>query len=244
MGLRGDMKLETLAGPKSIEELSRITTEEPNYTLPVVSWSGSRVFVVEAHSFRCIGEEQISAIELDDGTKVYMSASSGLMLRRGEVKPALELASDDSLLPLYTCIDRFGHPAYKEPKKKTHPIKFAILSAEWKLGRALEFGDYVKLIDKDKKNYHPNNLKIEHNKARATKSSKYKIIETAREIQALFVEWKNIDPQVRKRIEGARNHRVVSSELGPVEKVYTATLEGADVVAVAGVFAKLSCYET
>ena len=242
MGLRGDTLIETAAGPKAIADLAGINAVEPDYSVPVVSWSGSKVFMVTARNFRCLGEEQISTVTLDDEAKLHLSASSALLLRRGDTKSPAELEEGDSLLPFYTATDRYGHRVYREPKKR-QLIKFAKLVAEWKLGRPTEFGDYVELIDKDKANYHPNNLKIEHNKAKATKSRKYGIIETAKEIHEFLAEWAAIDPKTRKRIKDSKNHKVVSSELGLAEKVYTATIEGAEVVAVAGVFVKLSCYE-
>jgi hypothetical protein len=234
MGLRGDMRIETVAGPKQIGELARNCDEDPDFSIPLISWTGSKVFIVQARNFRCVGEEQIITVELDDGNKLYLSSSSELMLRLGDSKKPVALAEGDSLLPFYTKFDRNKHPCFRNPGK-SELIKFVKLVAAWKLGRELEKGDFVTVIDKDKNNYHPNNLKITHNKSQATKSRSYGLIQIAEELNNLASE--------TSEVEEPNNHRVLSTELGLTDSVYTATLGGAEVVAVAGVFVKLPCVE-
>lgn len=241
MGLRSDVKIETIDGPKMIGDLAAICAEEPEFTIPVISWSGSKVFIVPARDFRCLGERQVIIVELDDGNKIYMSGSSQLLLRRGDYILPQE-SQDASLLPFYTGFDRDGHRTFREPNKKTKPIKFSRLAAAYQLGRPVEFGDYVELKDKDKKNYNPNNLKITHNKEKATKTRTYEITKIADETQALLGELLKAAPGRQKGPKKGKNHRVVASEFGPMEPVFTATIDGAEVVAVSDVFVKLSSY--
>ena len=239
MGLRGDVKIETIDGPRPIEDLVRRCEEDPDIVVPVISWTGSRVFFVPARNFRCLGEHQVLTIELDDGNKIYMSGSSQLLLRRGDYILPQE-AEGASLLPFYTGSDEDGHRTFRDPGKKTKPLKFTRLAAEYKMGRPTEFGDYVELKDGDKKNYHPNNLKIIHDKERATKRRTYDITKIADEAHELLGELFKAAPG--RPPKKGKNHKVVASEFGSMEPVYTATIDGAEVVAVSDVFVKLSSY--
>lgn len=242
MGLRGDMLIETVDGPKPIGDLARICEEEPDFRLPIISWSGSKVFIVSATDFRCIGEEQIVTVELDDSSKLQVSPSSQVILKHGDTKTPPALMAGESLLPFYTGLDRKGHPCFKHPGK-SQLIKFSHLVASWKLGRELEKGDYVSLVDKDKKNYHPNNVKITHNKSQATKSRSYGIIQIIKDVKDLESGFAGLNLKPIKPVRNKKNHQVLSVELGLAEKVYTATIEGPEVVAVSGVFVKLPCVE-
>lgn len=237
MGLRGDMRIETVSGAIPIRELADSSSEDPEFSTQVFTWDGLRFKVVTASNFRKLGEEQIFIVTLDDKSVIYVSASSAFMLRRGDYKMAPELDTDESLLPLYLSSDNHGYSVFKDPKS-SKIRKLSWLVAEWKLGRSLEKGDIVNLIDRNRKNYHPDNLKITQNKAMATKSRKYGLIRAADEIKTLFSECASLSPRLAKIIS-KKNHKVISVQPSMLEEVFSATIVGSDTVVVSGVFLKL-----
>jgi hypothetical protein len=237
MGLRGDMKMETVSGAIQIRDLAAASSEDLGFSTQVIAWSNEGLKISTAEDFRCVGQQQVFIVTLDDGSELYVSASSTLILRRGGAKTPPEFESGESLLPLYLSNDNHGYPVFKNPKS-TQLRKLSWLVAEWKLGRALEKGDIVNHIDRNRKNYHPDNLKITQNKAMATKSRKYGIIRVANEAKSLLSECASLSPKLAKLIEKT-NHKVVSVEPSVLEEVFTATIIGAGAVAVSGVFLKL-----
>jgi len=237
MGLRGDMRIETTSGPVSVSELARRCETSQGLSVSVFVWTGTRFYVAKALDFRAIGQEQIFIVELDSGDRLYVSASSSFVMLNRTTKLPPELVDGDSLLPLYTSEDAHGYPTYKEPGT-TQPYKFSRLVAEWKTGQKLPPGTFVEHIDKNRKNYHPDNLQITQNIAKASKSRSYGIIQAVEDAQALFDEYDQLGSSSASIILKP-NHRVLSVEVGHLEDVFTATIDTADTVAVSGVFLKI-----
>jgi len=240
MGLRGDARIETVSGAIPMMDLVEASSDNLDFSTQLFTWNGARLCVTTATDFRSLGAHQIFAVVLDDRSTLHVSAGTQFILRRGDLKRPPELENQDSLLPLYLSTDNHGYSVFKEPKT-SQLRKLSWLVAEWKLGRPLEKGDIVNHIDRDRKNYHPDNLKITHNKAMATKTRKYGLVKAANEANELLDECISLSPKLAQVIK-KRNHRVVSVEPSIMEEVFTATVTNSQTVAVSGVFLKLpSC---
>lgn len=237
------MRVETAAGPVEISKLAALTVKNPDFSETVLVWTGGRLFVSEISNIQMLGSEQIFDVELDDGGIVCVSASSQFVMRSGGRKMAPELSPGDSLLPLYLGENPNGYPTYKIPGW-SGKRKISRLIAEWMTGGPLGKGTYVEHIDGDRKNYHPDNLKISINLDKARRSHKHKLVKAYEIGQALLDECAAASPRMAKIVgrKKKRNHKVVSVRPGLLMKVYTASVQSMSSVSVSGVFLDLpSC---
>ena len=237
MALRGDMALQTIVGAKKISELSDRTVLNPDHTELAFVLSGGSFFVAEVGDFRSVGQEQVFAVELDDGNVLHVSPSSQLVMRTGRLKLPPELKPGDSLMPLYLDEDAHGYPTYRVPGRAVKR-KISRLIAEWKLGHKLGKGTYVEHIDGDRKNCHPDNLKISINEKMAKRSHKNKVVTAVEALQTLLDECAAASPKMAKIIgkRTKRNHKVSRITPGRLEEVYTASVRSVGSLSVSGVF--------
>jgi len=240
MGLRGDMRIETAAGPVEISKLADCTVSNPDFSEVVLSWIGNKFFVSEITNIRLHGVEQLFEVTLDDKQVVYASASSQFVMKSGCRKTPPELVPGDSLLPLYLDEDAHGYPTYSVPGRAVKR-KISRLMAEWITGGPLGKGTYVEHIDGDRKNYHPSNLKITINKAMAKRSHKNKLVKAYDAAQALLDECSTASPLMAKIVgrKGKGNHKVESVRPGMLGEVYAASVRSAGSLSVSGVFLEL-----
>ena len=237
------MRVETAAGSVEIAKLADCTVSNPDFSEVVLAWIGDRFFVSEISEIRLAGVEQIFEVMLDDGRFVYASASSKFVMKSGLRKMPPELVPGDSLLPLYLEEDAHGYPTYCIPGKAVKR-KISRLMAEWRTGGPLVKGTYVEHIDGNRKNYHPDNLKITIDEAKAKRSHKNKLVTAYAAAQALLAECATASPLMAKIVgrKRRRNHKVESIRPGVLGEVYTASVRSAGSLAVSGVFLELpSC---
>lgn len=240
MALLGEMKLELAAGPEKISVLADRTVQNPNFSEVAFIWTGARLFAAELFNFRSIGQQQIFRVELDDGGIVEVSPTSRFVTKSGGLKMAPELSPGESLLPLYIEEDAHGYPTYRVPglciKQKIYR-----LMAEWKVGHPLKRGTVVEHIDKDRKNFHPDNLKITPNKRSGKKSHKHKLVKAYKAAQEVLDECAAASPAMAEIVGRHRrtNHKVVSVTPGPLKEVFTASVRSEGYVSVSGVFLEL-----
>lgn len=240
MGIRGDMCVETVAGSVKIKDLANRTIRDPDYSEIVLVWTGQRFFVDKASQFRLVGQQQIFDVALDDGNRLSVSASSKLVMTSGRMKMPPELVPGDSLLPLYLEEDNHGYPTYRIPGRDVKR-KIARLVAEWKLGRKLPRGTVVKHIDGNRKNYHPDNLRITIDENRGVKSHKNKAVRAIHMGQKALEEFATMSPRLADVVKPRRkrNHKVESVIPGLLDEVYTASVQFMGLLSVSGVFLKL-----
>jgi hypothetical protein len=240
MGLLSEMQIETASGPVQIGVLANKTVLNPDFSVVVLTWTGSRLFVTEAFDFRSIGEQQIFDVELDDGSLVKVSPSSQFILKNGSTKMPPELSPGDSLLPLYLAKNANGYPTYQIPG---HAVKKKIsrLMAEWVLGHALEKGTYVEHIDGNRENYHPDNLRIYFDAQKAKRSHKNIAVKTVGAADALFNECAAASPLMAEIVKPKKktNHKVVRSTPGRLDEVFTASVRTMGSLSISGVFLDL-----
>jgi hypothetical protein len=234
------MKVETAAGSVAISKLADCTVLNPDFSEKVLSWMGDRLFVSEISQIRLLGTEQLFEVVLDDGRVVYASASSRFVMKSGLRKMPPELEPGDSLLPLYLGEDAHGYATYSVPgcgRKR----KISRLMAEWMTGGPLEKGTYVAHIDGNRKNHHPDNLRITINKEMASRSYKNKLVKAYDAAQALLDECAAASPMMAKIVgrKGKGNHKVESVRPGVLGRVYTASVRSAGSLSVSGVFLEL-----
>lgn len=212
----------------------------PNYSEVVFIWTGSRLFFSQVTGFRCIGEEQVFDVELDDGSVVRASPSSLFVMKNGIRKSAPELRPGDSLLPLYLDKEYHGYPTYRIPGREVKQ-KIYRLMAEWKVGHQLEKGTEVKHLDGNRKNYHPDNLLVRPNARSKVRRRKNKLGKAFQDAQKLLKECAEASPLMAEIAEEPThgNHKVVRITPGRMSEVYTASVRSVGSVSVSGVFLEL-----
>lgn len=236
----GDMRIQTAAGPVEMSILADRSVSNQDFSELALSMIGRRFFVAELTNVRSLGSEQLFEVELDDGVVVRVSASSRFVMKSGQRKVAPELNPGDSLLPLYLEEDAHGYPTYRVPGRAVKR-KISRLMAEWKTGGPLGKGTYVSHIDGNRKNYHPDNLKITVDEARAKRSHKNKLVKVYDAAQTLMDECAAASPIMAKivRRKGKGNHKVVAVRPGRLAEVFTASVRFEGSVSVSGVFLEL-----
>lgn len=240
MGLYGDTKIETAAGPIKVKKLAYLSSKDKDFSELAFVWRREKFTLSEITNIRSIGLEQVFDIELDDGQTIQASASSYFVTRSGDRKRAPELSIDESLLPLYISNDPYNYPVYSIPGQGAKR-KISRFMAEWKQGHKLVKGTYVNHIDGNRRNYHPNNLKITINKAKAKRTVRNKLIMAIKTAQALLDECAAASPSMEKivRRKSKRNHKVVSVIPGLLKEVYTVSVLSGGALSVSGVFLEL-----
>lgn len=242
VGLPASATIQTIAGTLTIEQFALLCEEDPGFEVPLFSWDGVRITVGLGRRCRAVGEEQLYAVTLDDGAELVVGSSTTFMPREGsdELRP-MELVPGTSLLPLYLGEDVQGYPTFKNvgvrwqmgPKidRGAHR-KVARMVGEWKTGAPLRLGTYVEHIDKDRKNCHPDNLRIVHRPAKARRSRNYNLIEAAREAAALVREFGVVRPKRRR----PNNHAVCDVRPMELDQVFGFEVDPGDVFVMGGVF--------
>ena len=240
MALLRNMALQTASGPVKIGVLADKTVINPDFSEDVLVWTGHRLFVSVATDFRCIGEQQVFDVELDDGSVIKVSASSRFVLKSGVCKMPPELVPGDSLLPLYLDKNSNGYATYQIPGRVVKR-KLSRLMAEWMLGKELDPGTYVEHIDGDRMNCCPGNLRISFNQEMAKRSHKNSAVKTVGAADELFAECAAASPLMAKIVKPKRkrNHKVVSVTPGRLGEVFTASVRTMDSLSVSGVFLNL-----
>lgn len=237
--------IHTLTGPLSIGEFASMCAADPGTSVPVFTWDGIQITVGLARDCRPVGEEQIYEVHLDDRTVLYVSSSTEFVLRHGSegLRPP-ELALGESLMPLYLGEDSYHYPIYYEngtswkraiaPADRTYKRKISRMVAEWKEGRPLPRGTFVEHIDKNRKNYHPDNLRIVHKPAKAIRTKTYDIVKAVRTGQRVIRE---VEGDLPKR-RGPNNHAVHDVKPSVMMLVYEFSVDPTDVVVMSGVFVR------
>lgn len=246
MGLRGDTKIELITGPIEITALRDKFHNEEAYRPMALCWNGQRASLTRLLGVRRLGLEQVFDVELDDGAHLAVSPSSEFVLKSGVTKDPADLELGDSLLPLYLSVDAHGYPMYQIPGRE-RKRKLSRMAAEWKLGRHLDKGTYVEHIDGDRKNYHPDNLRITVDPEKARRSHTTHVVKAFMEAQSLFAECAAVSPKLaaiagkrrRRRRPRKTNHKVMGSTPGRLEEVFTVIAESECSLAVSGVFLSL-----
>lgn len=245
MGLPRSAVIQTITGPLSVEQFAARCLVDPDFHVPVFSWDGLRITVGLASKCRPTGEEQLFSVVLDDGSELAVGASTAFLLRSGDeaLSPA-ELSRGDSLLPLYLSEDKQGYPTYKNvglrwptgPKIDRQSVrKISRMVAEWKHGAPLPAGTYVEHIDGDRKNCHPDNLRIVHKPAKASRSKRYGLVDALKEAADVVREFEQIRP---KRLPN--NHSVCDVTPMEMDVVYDLTVDTGNVIVLGGVFVRLN----
>lgn len=245
MGLRGDSKIELITGPVEITALREQFQSTPDFKPMAVCWNGQRASLTNIVGVRRLGLEQTFSVVLDDESVLHVSPSSEFVMKSGVTKDPTDLEPWDSLLPLYLGEDAHGYPTYQIPGRAVKR-KLSRLAAEWKLGHDLGKGTYVEHIDGNRKNYHPNNLRITVDEQMARRSHTPHVVKVYKEVQELFDECAAASPKLKKIIGRRRkrpnNHKVVSATPGLLGEVFTVIAESECSLSVSGVFLKLpSC---
>ena len=243
MGISGEMKLETASGPLKVQHLVDQTVLNPEFTQIVFVWTGTRLFLSEASRFRLLGKQQLFDVTLDDGAVLRVSPLARFVMKSGITKLSTELSSGDSLLPLYLQPDAHGYPTYQVPGKDAKRQIYRLM-AEWKVGHKLGRGTVVEHIDGNRKNYHPDNLRITIDERRAVRSYKHSVVKVLEQANKLLDECAAASPKMAKVVGPKKkkkktNHKVVSVTPGVLGEVYTASVRSEGSLSISGVFLDL-----
>jgi hypothetical protein len=234
------MSIETAAGPIKVKKLAELSAKDKNFSELAFTWVGEKFTLSKITNIRSIGLEQLFDVRLDDGQTIQVSASSYFVTRSGDRKRAPELSIKESLLPLYISNDPYNYPTYSIPGQGAKR-KISRFMAEWKQGRELEKGTYVSHIDGNRSNYHPDNLKITINKAKAKRTVRNRLIMAIKTAQSLLDECAAASPSMGKIVgrKSKRNHKVISVIPGLLTEVYTMSGISGGSLSVSGVFLEL-----
>lgn len=203
-------------------------------------WRGGELTIDDVIGVRPLSQQQLFDVKLDDGNVVRASATSLFVMRNGDRKMAPELRPGDSLLPLYLEEDSHGYPTYRIPGKSIKR-KISRFVAEWMFGRKLPRGTNVEHVDGNRKNYHPNNIRVRFSARSPKKGHKNPLITTFNETKAFLEEIAQEDPKIAEIVakKPRRNHKVVSVTPGELGLVYGASVRSASALSVCGVFLEL-----
>ena len=225
MTLAPSVVVHTLSGDQFVTDLFRANKE-----VLIFSWNGERVVPGRIR----IEAPRLSVplkLELDDGSWILASGTSRFLLHSGGDETLRELPTKTSLLPLYLRRDHQGYAAYREPglfhrdaltsSDRRNWRKVSRMVAEWKLGRRMQPGDFVRYKDGDRGNSDPFNLEIEFIKPKARRSQKSKFAEP------IFAAHDFI-----KKV----NHKVEDVKVGTSREMFSIKGIGISNFAVGGVF--------
>jgi len=171
-----DTTVHTLTGDKSAGTLAN--TEEMVWCF---TWGQDRIMIGRV-SFAHAGEQDLHRVVLDNGKSLLLSADSVLLRRDGAPKPLLTLA-EKSVMPLYLSKNTVGYPTYHQlceqhrhdslaPSDRKVWKSVARMVWECLTGHRLEPGFLVRHIDGDRRNCHPENLKLEGKPQRKPRRNK------------------------------------------------------------------------
>lgn len=244
MAFRGDCELQAITRILKIQDAAKAFSVVPSLEIPVFIWTGYRITIGVISGCRSADERQIFAVHLDDGSTLHASSDTEFVTRDGEIAVAAELQPGDSLMPLYLSEDSHGYPIYKENNpeaNKNAPCstdraprrKISRLVAEWKLDHPLEPGTFVEHIDGDRKNCHPDNLRIARKPENTRKSTNYPVAEAVKEAQTFIQDVKSSNAPTKKDLPD--NHSVELVEIMGVQPVFE-VITPCGAVCVSGVF--------
>jgi len=234
------MAIQTLSGPQKIRDLSDRTVLNSEFSVLALAWVSGGLTIEPVSDFRVLGQQQVFEVKLDDGGLVQASPSTLFVTLGGERKMAPELQPGDRLLPLYLEEDAHGYPTFRVPGRVVKR-KIARFVAEWKLGRKLPKGTNVLHIDKDRKNYHPDNLEIKLDGRGPKKGHKNPLITAYNDAKELLNEFAAVSPLISQIVEKKtkRNHKVVAVTPGKLSEVYCASVRSMGSLCASGVFLTL-----
>lgn len=154
----------TLQGDRQVGALANT-----NETVYGFTWKQDRITIGRV-TFESAGEQELHRVVLDNGKSLMMSADSVLLRRDGESKPLLTLV-EKSVMPLYLSEDSHGYPAYRQVSEYRHDAPAPSDRKPWKsvsrmvweycTNQRLQPGFLVRHLDGDRRNCHPQNLKVE-----------------------------------------------------------------------------------
>ena len=241
MAFSSDTVINSIGGPIELREVALLFEFDPDGSLPVFGWDGSRIVVVNITACRPVGSLQLFDVLIDSGDSIKASARTKFVRRDGSSVAPIGLNSNESLLPLYTKVDHHGYTLYKHlsthyrsapaPADRSLWRKVSRLIAEWKLGESLLPGTYVEHIDGDRSNAMPSNIRIDHRPDQAKRSSCYGIVDAVNAGQAIIREFND-----RKSPD---NHKVECVEAMSPSAAIEIFVDSHDTIAVSGVFIQL-----
>lgn len=225
--------LSDLEKPVTLDELAR----SDRLPQPVFSFDGQRITVGWLEQIIPCGRSPVINVIFDNHDGLVVTRDQKLLLFDGSPASTEENLIGKSLLPLYLSKDRHGYCTYREntgyhlnanTEADCQKVrKVARMVAEAKLSSRLVSNTYVKHIDGNKQNCHPDNLSV-------TQKSGIK----QRKFVHPFVK-AVIDAQ--KIIESHhKNHKVVEVLPGEQVNVYGCIVTPMNNMAVNGVFVQTS----
>lgn len=221
--------LSNLETPRTLEELAHCDTLPE----PVFSFDGVRITVGWLERVIHCGRVSVHDLIFDNHDGLVVTADQRLLLFNGDPVTLEEGVIGKSLLPLYLDRDKHGYPIYRENTgyhlnanteadcQKTR--KVARMVAENKLSSRLVSNTYVKHVDGNRYNCHPDNLAVTQKSGAKQRKFVHPFVKAV------------IDAQ--KIIEShPKNHKVVEILSGESVDVYGCIVSPMNNMAVNGVF--------
>jgi hypothetical protein len=148
--LTGDTHILTLNGPRSIQSLAEESRKDSSFRFPLYTWDGEKITLGYGQDARLVKRAKVYRVLLDDGTAIRATGNHKFMRRDGSYAETLDLASGDSLMPLYLSTDHYGNNCYSENNEyhlgaltkadKYRKRRTARMVAEWMTGERIKAG--------------------------------------------------------------------------------------------------------
>ena len=238
MLLAANCVVHTLAGDCFVEDLLQRLSPPFGY-----AWDGERVtvnrfMISESH------RGQPVELELDDDARIVCDQESKVLTLGAKKVSPLDLDSGSSLLPLYFKLAR-GDILYREPgnwfkggkvtSDKKRWRKVSRMVAEWSLGRRLEEGEQVRILNGDKSNCRPDNVVVDYQRQkRPTKVKSF--ADPIFEAQKLLEEMKNDLRLGKKPPRRHGNHKLIRSSVGVSRDLFSIKTFDSGNLAISGIF--------
>jgi hypothetical protein len=236
--LSADCVVHTLAGDCFVADL--LQRIGPSFGF---SWDGERVTV---NRFMLAGSHvgQPVEIELDDDARIACDQEAKVVLLNTKTARPLDLNSVTSLLPLYFKLSH-DHVLYREPGNwfkggkvaadRKRWRKVSRMVAEWSLGRRLENGEQVRILNGDRANCRPDNVVIDNQPYKKPKKVK-SFADPIFEGEKLIQEIEN-DPRLGLKLpRRPRNHKLIRAEIGVSRDLFSIKTFDLGNLAINGIF--------
>lgn len=173
MALAVDTTIHTLQGDRRLADLQ-------DAVVHTFTWTGKRISVGRIY---VIPEPQTAwtrRIVLDNGKSLRVTSDQVILTRSGNEVDARLVSKGTSVMPLYLGRKTKGnYPIYRQLSEDRREAKapsdrkawrsVARMVYEWKSGNPIPPGMFVRHIDKDPENCHPDNLRLEGKPRRRNK---------------------------------------------------------------------------
>jgi len=227
MAVGADTRINTVTGDRV--PLSLLAANAPVH---VFTWTGRKISLGLLR-VQSAGRQPVTAVHLDDGSRLLVTSKQLAIARKSRILVNLDRVGL-SLLPLYLGSTSNGYPTYCQqgtgrqsapsPCDQRRWRMVSRLAYEWRTGKPIPRGVYLRHVDGNRQNSHPDNLRAYTGAKIARMNKGLRALLDAQEALAA------LEAQIR------HNHKIVAIEPAGEEETFDLIGDRCSNVAVAGIF--------